>query len=160
MTRRKRFKVRPPKIPAGARRIISERVGPTPEQKARRIALVGNDQDPLASYPLGVLLARDLITQQQHDAGRRYAWLRGVSLGNPLTRNEPGHASPLSDSEQADIEREWRRAAHVLRQACRKTIVDTVCVYERPAPDFKVARLRDGLDALAKSFLTGRRMTL
>ncbi len=156
MTKRKRFKVRPPKIPARARKTISGRVGPTPEQKARRIALVGNDQDPLASYPLGVLLARDLITQQQHDAGRRYAWLRGVSLGNPLTRGERTYADPLDDETQADVEARWRGATHLLRAARCKSIVDTVCVYERMPPRYRLPRLKDGLEVLEQFFLTGR----
>ena len=40
----------------------------TPECQARRLALVGSVGDQRAEYPLGVLLARGAITQDQHDA--------------------------------------------------------------------------------------------
>ncbi len=103
-----------------------------------------------------MLLARDLITQHQHDTGRRYAWLRGVSLGNPLTRGERTYADPLDDETQADVEARWRGAAHLLRAARRKSIVDTVCVYERMPPCYRLSRLKDGLEVLERFFLTGR----
>ena len=54
----------------------------TPEAQRKRFDLVGGAPPELAEYPLGVLLARGIITRDEHDAGCRYAHLRGKALGN------------------------------------------------------------------------------
>ena len=127
----------------------------TPEYQARRIALVGSVHDQRAEYPLGVLLARGAITQDQHDAGQRYARLWGKCVGNPLTRGGRGYADPLDDDTQAVVEARWREVAHLLRRTGCKSIVDTICVYERMVPRTRLGRLKDGLDILGRFFLTG-----
>ena len=127
----------------------------TPECQAQRLALVGSIQDQRAEYPLGVLLARGTITQNQHDAGQRYARLWGKCVGNPLTRGGHGYADPLDEEAQAAVEARWREVARLLRHTQCKPVVDTVCVYERMVPPTRLHRLKDGLDILARFFLTG-----
>ena len=53
----------------------------TPEARAHKLALVGSADPALAEYPLGVLLARGILTPEQHDAGCHYAYLAGRVLG-------------------------------------------------------------------------------
>lgn len=53
----------------------------TPELAARRAHLAGGGDPTLAESPLGVLLARGFIGQEQHDSGRYYASLYRQSVG-------------------------------------------------------------------------------
>ena|SRR5215813_8372650 len=49
---------------------------------AKRLSLVGHNSDPaLSSYPLGRLLAHDVIDEKQHDAGVRYHRVYAASIG-------------------------------------------------------------------------------
>ena len=127
----------------------------TPECQARRLALVGSVGDQRVEYPLGVLLARGAITQDRHDAGRRYARLWGKCVGNPLTRGGAEYADPLDERSQAEVEARWRAAARLLVRTQCKPVVDTVCVDERMVPPTRLRRLEDGLDMLARFFLAG-----
>ncbi len=51
------------------------------ELQARRRALSAGADPALAEYPLGVLLARHLITGEQHEAGCYYGFLYGQAIG-------------------------------------------------------------------------------
>lgn len=53
----------------------------TPEQQARRARLVAGGDPALSEYPLGLMLARGLIGQEQHEAGCRYGLLYGRVVG-------------------------------------------------------------------------------
>ncbi len=57
-------------------------VPPTPELLRHRQALVGAGGDlRLAENPLGVLLALELITEEELAAGQRFAWLHRLVFG-------------------------------------------------------------------------------
>ncbi len=53
----------------------------TPEQQARRAALVADGDPSLSEYPLGLMLARRLIGPEQHEAGCHYGYLYGRAVG-------------------------------------------------------------------------------
>ena len=56
----------------------------TPEVQARRVGLAGDGSEVLAHYPLGVALARGVITTEERDAGLRYAWAYRAATGRPV----------------------------------------------------------------------------
>src|SRR5262245_51644238 len=53
----------------------------TPELQARRAALAGASDPALAEYPLGIMLARGLISAEEHEAGCYYAMLYAKAVG-------------------------------------------------------------------------------
>jgi len=53
----------------------------TPEQQARRIRLAAGGDPAMTEYPLGLLLGRQLITGEQHEAGCYYAYLYARTIG-------------------------------------------------------------------------------
>lgn len=69
---------------------------PTPELLRYRRALVGEQADPrLAESPLGVLLARGLISEEERLAGQRFAWLHRLAFG----RSSVAASDPLRPPE-------------------------------------------------------------
>jgi hypothetical protein len=123
--RRRRGTKRTPEIDLG-----------TPEARAHKVALVGPADPALAEYPLGVLLARGILTPEQHDAGCHYAYLAGRVLG----RTKPyradlggGGGEELGEGALAAVERRWHEAVRALLDAGRraKDAVDNVAIFER-----------------------------
>ena len=53
----------------------------TPELQAHRERLAAGGDPALTEYPLGLLLARGLVSREQHEAGCYYAFLYGRSIG-------------------------------------------------------------------------------
>jgi hypothetical protein len=53
----------------------------TPELQARRVRLAAGGDPALTEYPLGLMLARRLATDEQHEAGCYYAFLYGRTIG-------------------------------------------------------------------------------
>lgn len=158
-----------PRHPSG--RLKVERVGPTPEQAARRQFLAGVDEngkprDPnLTGYPLGVLLVNDSITENQHSAGCRYGRLYEIVFGKVTipTANYDGVARgsgrDMPDKEFAKYSRELTRAMSALDKQKLRPVIDPVCVFgkipnwARPIPPTlgdiaHAARLKLGLDVL------------
>ena len=159
----------------------------TPEAQRKRIELVGRAAPELAEYPLGVLLARGLITRDQHDAGCHYAYLRGKALGNTTVFGmfralfPTGGGRALDEDTQVVVEARWRAAASTLLAAGRpaKDAVDNAALYLRlprwlkPALEDGAGRQRPrhgdrreredllaGLRALAAHFRLGARRTV
>ena len=143
----------------------------TPEAQARKRELVGAGDPALAEYPLGVLLARGLISPAQHDAGRHYAYLAGRVLGRtrPYRPDAGSGGAELGDGALAAVEDRWRAAVAALLTAGRraKDAVDNVALFERMPPRLlrreprvgdalEHAALAAGLDALA-AWRGGRR---
>lgn len=141
---------RPPK--AGPRYDCGKlRHGPdrgTTESQAKRRALVGAAADPaLAEHPLGVLLARDLVTLEQFEAGLRYSTLRasaigrvdpaGTILGRLVKSDSSGtdasSAFETDDEHDARISAAYDAADRALRDAGRgaREQVRNVCLYRR-----------------------------
>jgi hypothetical protein len=73
-----------PRYPCGKHRAPAEAKAVdrgTPEQQDRRAWLVQGGRLELAAYPLGVLLANGAISEDEHKAGCRYAWLYRLAFG-------------------------------------------------------------------------------
>jgi len=133
---------------------------------------VGNAAGCLASYPLGILLARQWIDVAEQNAGLRYArlyallWgagrprvcnLTGRSFPSPLPECDVAHSrlESLFNSARARLQAEGRRS---------RDIVEDVAVFQRlPAWALSDAplgrsdvqsyrRLRSGLTALVSLF--------
>jgi hypothetical protein len=138
----------------------------TLDDTLRRAARDKSSTDRRASYPLGVMLARHMVTSAQHYAGRRYQGLfiravRGIGIASVLARftgaGSIGAAvHQIVGVDQAAAETDmWRaylaaRAAlHAAGDAARRA-VDHVAVYEAGAVE--IDALRRGLDALARHF--------
>lgn len=122
----------------------------TPEARTHRRALIGDADPTLAGYQLGILLARGVITHQQHDAGCHYAYLCGRVLGRtkPVSLAESVGGAELSDAAMEDITHRWRQAVTVLFVAGRrsKDAVDNAAAYER-LPGWTLRHRPRGSDA-------------
>jgi len=137
----------------------------TPEQQAKREMLVGKENQALASYPLGVLFARKIITQDQHDAGVYYAYLFGRMFGKIHPGPSSGAYNPFGNDEaQEIIEPLYRDAESIIHGISRATkdAVENCSVYGHlPSFLFKDNRpvdrkLLNGLSALAEWKIRGR----
>ncbi len=134
--------------------------GGTPELQARRSALVGAGDPALAEYPLGIMLARGLISAEEHEAGCYYAALyakavarTSLSCAHIYRRMlaESGRAQELDDKSQAHIERLFRHGKNRLLAAGRRVseATENLAVFGRPArflDSRQTAQLRRGAD--------------
>jgi hypothetical protein len=134
--------------------------GGTPELQARRSALVGSCDPALAEYPLGVMLARGLISGEEHEAGCYYAMLyaKAVARTNLSCAHiyrrmlaESGRSTALDDKSQEHIERLFRQGKNRLlaagRRVCEAT--ENLAVFGRHARFLdgrRTAELRRGSD--------------
>lgn len=115
----------------------------------------------LAEYPLGVLLARNLINTDQEEAGTKYAVLYAKSIRMMRQLGfDPGRFILLEDDE-ARIEKKYMECRKRLRRCGVHVqhLVENIAVY-RVLPSWvllgkkalqhaDLKRLRDGLDRLA-----------
>ena len=135
-------------MPVRIRRKRKPPAGPdcgTPEAQARKRELVGDGDPALAGYP---------ITQDQHDAGRHYAYLAGRVLGRTRPYRPDsgsGGSTELGEGALEAVEDRWREAAAALLAAGRraKDAVDNAALFERLPVAAELGALTAGLDALA-----------
>src|SRR5258706_2244579 len=133
--------------------------GGTPNLQARRSALVGSGDPALAEYPLGIMLARGLISAEEHEAGCYYAALyakavarTSLSVAHIYRRMlaENGRVLDLDDKSQAHIERHFRDGKNRLLAAGRRVseATENLVVFGPPARflDRQRAQLRRGAD--------------
>ena len=143
------------------------------EAQARRLWLAGVDGEARprdgapTAYPLGVLLVNGAISEDQHAAAARLAWLYGAVHGRisvAATRYEVGRGGgrgARDDERLGEYQAELKHALEALRRASRHILDDllNLAVYGRyPAfmrPGFPTARqmahgerIRAGLDIL------------
>ena len=102
----------------------------TPEQQLRRFQLVGEANPPLASYPLGVLLAKSLITQDQHNIGLDYARHYRIVIGKD---RRPSGLAEVPEEVLNEMQARCDQMSHALKRVGRrsKDAVDNVAVFER-----------------------------
>lgn len=152
----------------------------TPELQMKRARLVRGADPALSESPLGILFARGLITEGQHEAGGIYAVLRWSQFGKGhgfISRYGDmvhEHFGISIDDADTDPERDaalaaaYARADGRLRKLGRRAYDETrnVAVFARlpgwfhrlgtplRAADLRnQALLSDGLDELAKVFV-------
>jgi len=108
----------------------------TPEVQRMRKQLVGHENDQRASYPLGVMLARNLLTQSEHDAALHYAHVFQKATGR-WQSNEGGVSLGVDSNEGRDAAakaaRDWKAMADKLLAHGRqiKDAVDNLAIYSR-----------------------------
>lgn|SRR5690242_2248140 len=134
--------------------------GGTPELQARRASLAGGGDPALTEHPLGMMLARGLISAEEHEAGCYYAMLyaKAVARTHLSTAHiyrrmlaESGRAASLDDKSQEHIERLFRQGKNRLLAAGRRVseATENLAVYGRPARFLdrsRPAELRRGAD--------------
>lgn len=112
----------------------------TPELRARRRWMARDDQ-VRSEYPLGVMLANEVISEPRHNAGCRYAWLYAVVHGRPSVAavsydgTQRGSTPHPDDDEHerwlGERERELKDADSALGSRQVVDMVRSVCVYGR-----------------------------
>jgi hypothetical protein len=151
----------------------------TAELQAHRARLAAGGDPVLAEYPLGLLLARGLVSREQHEAGCYYAFLYGRAVGRTqvncsylLGALAEGYADrhDLPEAEQARLQSLFRKGKNRLlasgRRVCDATenlvvfgrmprFLDTVRL--RPesawrADETELAAVRRGLDVLVACY--------
>jgi hypothetical protein len=126
----------------------------TPQAQARRAALAAGADPVLAEHPLGLLLARGLIVQEQHAAAVTYGWLYGRVVGRPagsctaLYRRLAGEAAPAgwepSENAEAALQERFRRGKNRLLAAGRRVCdaTENLLVFGRTPRFLDTARRR------------------
>jgi len=101
----------------------------TPELQAYREKLAAGGDPALTEYPLGLLLARGLVSREQHEAGCYYAFLYGRSIGRTQVNcsylfgtQAAGYADrhDLTEAELAKIQSLFRQGKNRLLAAGRR----------------------------------------
>lgn len=116
----------------------------TPEQQIRRQALAAGGDPALTEHPLGLMLARGLISTQQHEAGCYYAMLYGWAVGRTdvsvasLYRRllaEGWHGKEIDEEDLTRIQALYRLGKNRLLAAGRRisTATENIAVFGRPA---------------------------
>jgi len=116
----------------------------TPEQQARRQALAAGGDPALTEHPLGLMLARGLISVEQHEAGSYYAMLYGWAVGGTdvsvasLYRRlltEGWQGKEIDEEDLARIQALYRLGKNRLLAAGRRiaTATENITVFGRPA---------------------------
>ena len=111
----------------------------TVELQRMRKWLAGQGDPVLADYPLGILLANNDITEQQHQVACRYAFLHAVVYGRSsiaaasFERIGKSWSGEWDDDWLADREAELVRLTDRLKgePARLRMVLDGIVVYER-----------------------------
>ncbi len=137
MTKRGRKPKFVPREPNG--RAQRNRDKGTDELQARREWLAGDGDMSKTTYPLGILLTNGEITEEQHSAGGRLAWLYAVVYGKvsigaaAFERGRGRDTREVNPDDeirwQAEVKRTLRALSGISRHV-RDDIVSLV-VYER-----------------------------
>ena len=112
------------------------RDGPTPELKSLRTWYAGDGDPNLTSYPLGILLANQVISEDQHRAGCRYAWLHWRVFGRPSVAAARFEFMDRAVGTDRDCMKEERRLKAVYEELRRhparyRRVLDGIVIYER-----------------------------
>lgn len=115
----------------------------TPELRAHRAALAAGSDPALSESPLGLMLARGLVTPQQHEAGCYYAFLYRGAIGRTQIACDRVYAqmvsgaagdSPLDESAQRRVQDLFRLGKNRLLAASRRICdaTENLAVFARP----------------------------
>jgi hypothetical protein len=116
----------------------------TPEQQVRRQAIAGGGDPALTEHPLGIMLARDLISPEQYEAGCQYAMLyyqtvapTSVSVAAHYRRMlaEGGGGAEIGEESLERLQALFRLGKNRLLAAGRRvsTATENIAVFGRPA---------------------------
>lgn len=158
MSRKKRWKPRgrPPK-PVDKRepngRAQRFRDKGTPELQARREFLAGEGDKVLTTFPLGILLANGVITDEEYRAGCRFAWLHAVVIGKhslaaiEFERSHGKSVREIDEDREAELQDRFRKSLDEFRSRRQRDEIVSLCVYER-VPRFMRPVIPCGRDIL------------
>lgn len=138
---------RPGRKRLAGRRTRSGRLARTPQAADRgteqlqavRAWLAQGGNPDLTAYPLGILLANGEISERQHEAGCRYAWLHAIVFGRTsyaamaFERVSRGRCDDSDDKWRAVQAARLRAVARKLKAqpAVLRSTVDSIAIYER-----------------------------
>ncbi len=108
----------------------------TPELRGLREWYAGDGDPNLTTYPLGILLANGVISEDQHRAGCRYAWLHWRVFGRPSVAAARIEFMDRSTGIERDCKKEERKLKAVYEELRRhparyRQVLDGIAVYER-----------------------------
>ena len=104
-------------------------------RKARRLELVNGADPALAEYPLGILLARHIVTQDQHNAGLKFAWLYAKAHGRTKDCGLDYGYNGMDETRLADVEATYRQQKAILMRLSLRTfnaVVDLAVFRQMP----------------------------
>ena len=121
------------------RRSIPTRKRPdrgTDEVKLLRAWYAGKGDPALTSYPVGILLANAVLTDNQHKALCRYAWLHWAVFGRPSIAAvgwEFKDPERVVERDREDEERKLAEIHKIFRTTDRRVRagLDNLTIYER-----------------------------
>ncbi len=152
----------------------------TPETQVRRRLLAEGADPALSEYPLGLMLARRLVSTEQHEAGCHYAFLYGRTIGRTqvtcdryyrqMIGSQGGGFDLTDEATQTRIEASFRLGKNRLLAAGRRVCdaTENLTVFARTprfldagprrpaaarrADDFELRAVLDGLDVLVACY--------
>lgn len=134
----------------------------TPESQSRRLWLCNGKETNLTSYPLGIMLANEVITQDMHQAGCKLAWLHTMVYGRTsITAQKYDIGQPGRPTQEPDekflirCKQDWRDASGALKSLSRQhyDAVVSVAVYDR-VPGFLKPKIPTGKDVKEGKLIT------
>ena len=132
----------------------------TDEVKRLRAWYAGNGDPALTSYPLGILLANAVLTDDQHKAVCRYAWLHWAVFGRPSVAAVSWEFTDRAVPVERDRESEERKLGEIhdafktTDRRCRQ-VLDNVAIYERLPRWMRPVNPRPADVAESRYFLAG-----
>ena len=113
----------------------------TGELQSRREFLAGRGDKTLTTFPLGILLVNETISEDQYRAGCRFAWLHAVVIGKgslaaiDFERTHGRYLKQIDEDKEFDHQELFRKSMKALDGLSRHHRDDVVglCVYDRLA---------------------------
>jgi hypothetical protein len=131
----------------------------TDELQARRKFLAGEGDPILTTFPLGILMANGVISDEQYRAGTRFAWLharvigRGSMAAIEFERSHGKTLQEVDDEREAELQERWRDSLHALPSRRTRDELISLCVYER-TPRFMRPVIPVERDMLQAKYIT------
>lgn len=135
----------------------------TPELQYKRAVLAQGADPTKTSHPLDLLHARGLISDDQHQAGMRYAWLHALAFGKPQNDLCLRYGRLIGEAPgQIEREPQWlaerrvelRNADRQLNRYTRQSVYDIVvlCQSVETLTQVGYVWLSGGLITLVQAF--------
>jgi hypothetical protein len=104
----------------------------TAEFQSKRAYLINGSDPQLAATTSGILLANEMITQEQHTAALRYAWAHALTFGRPWNQAcplaGPGGGTIPSD-RQLEVAKEQLDTWNARLNPAQRLAVSNVAVF-------------------------------
>lgn len=113
---------------------------PNRHRQGRRGRTAIGGEPAFTEYPLDLMLSRGLVSREQHEAGRYYAYLYGIASGRAPTSARPGP----TEAQGAEIQALFRQGKNRLLSAGRRVCdaTENLVVFGRHARFLDAGRRR------------------